>query len=133
MDKSLFIFIIIGVGSIYLVTHFVNDIQSEDDAYYNNKHQYDKYQKFDRVGRSILVVEGTDATIQKAAWNISPTKVEFFELFPNYTGMKKFVKERVKGDIIQKKLLQTLNRVEDKFISGTLNAEQAKNALNSLK
>jgi len=137
MDKSLFIFIVIGLGALYFVTHIVHDIQAEDNAYYSGeyklKHKYDQYQKVDSVGRSILAVEGTDATIQEAAWNISETKVEFFELFPNYTEMKKFVKERVRGDMIQRKLLQTLDIVEGKFISGTLDVEQAKDALNSLK
>jgi len=137
MDKSLLIFIAIGLGALYLVTHFVGDIQTEDDVYQNNaykvEHKYDQYQKVDSVGQSILAVDGVDAKIQEAAWQASATKVEFLELFPDYSEMKKFVKERVRGDMIQKKLLQTLDLVEGKFFSGALNAEQAKNMLDSLK
>jgi len=137
MDKSLFIFIVIGLGTLYFVTHFVNDIQAEDDAYYSReyklKHKYDQYQKVDSVGQSILVVYGVDAKIQEAAWQASVIKVEFLELFPNYSEMKKFVKERVRGDMIQKKLLQTLDLVEGKFFSGVFNVEQAKDMLDSLK
>jgi len=137
MDKSLLIFIAIGLGALYLVTHFVGDIQAEDDVYQNNtykvEHKYDQYQKVDSVGQSILAVDGVDAKIQEAAWQASATKVEFLELFPDYSEMKKFVKERVRGDMIQKKLLQTLDLVEGKFFSGALNAEQAKNMLDSLK
>ena len=137
MDKSLFVFISIGLATIYLVVNFVGDIQAEDDVYRNNeykiKHKYDQYQKLDSVGQAILAVDGMDTKVQEAAWQKSATKVEFLELFPNYTEMKKFVKERVRGDMLQKKLLQTLDSIEGKFISGTLNAEQAKNALDSLK
>jgi len=137
MDKSLLIFIAIGLGALYLVTHFVGDIQAEDDVYQNNtykvEHKYDQYQTVDSVGQSILAVDGVDAKIQEAAWQASATKVEFLELFPDYSEMKKFVKERVRGDMIQKKLLQTLDSVEGKFFSGALNAEQAKNMLDSLK
>lgn len=137
MDKSLFVFILIGLGALYLVTHFVGDIQAEDDVYQNNEykveHKYDQYQKVDSVGQSILSVNDADAKTQEAAWHASLVKVEFLELFPDYSEMKKFVKERVRGDAIQKKLLQTLDTVEGKFFSGALNAEQAKDALDSLK
>ena len=37
MDKSLFI--VIGLGTLYFVTHFVNDIQAEDDAYYSREYK----------------------------------------------------------------------------------------------
>ena len=137
MDKSLFVFVLIGLGAIYLLTDFIGDIQSEDDAYRNHdykvEHKYDQYQRVDSVGRSILVVNDADAKTQVDAWQISMVKVEFLELFPNYTEMKLFVKERVRGDILEKKLIQTINDVESRFFSGVINTEQAKRMLASLK
>lgn len=137
MDKSLFIFILIGAGAIYLVTNFVGDIQSEEDAYKNNtykvEHKYDKYHGVDSVGRPILIVKNANKQTQMAAWHTSVAKVEFLELFPNYIEMKQFVKERVRGDILEKKLLHTIDNVEGKFFSGFMNAEQAKRTLDSLE
>ncbi|MBA1419986.1 MAG: hypothetical protein FAF03_11155 [Epsilonproteobacteria bacterium] len=58
MDKSLMIFIAIGLGALYLVTNFIGDIQAEDDAYknsgYQQEHIYDKYQTTDSVGQDIF-------------------------------------------------------------------------------
>jgi len=137
MDKSLLIFIAIGLGAVYLVTNFIGDIQEEDDAYKNNQykveHKYDKYQKVDSIGQSILVFDNIDVKIQVSAWHASELKIEFLELFPDYVEMKKFIKDRTRGDALQAKVLNVVNKVEGKFFSGTLNAEQAKQMLDSLK
>jgi len=139
MDKSLFIFILIGLGALYLVTNFVGDIQEEEDKYHNNKGyntvepKYEQYQSVDSIGQPILVVRDVDAKTQVAAWHASMVKEEFLELFPDYTEMQKFVKDRVKGDTLQKKLLKTIHDVEGKFFSGAVNAEQAKQMLGSSK
>jgi len=137
MDKSLLIFIAIGLGALYLVTNFIGDIQAEDDAYRNKdyvvEHKYEQYQSVDSIGQPILVANDADAKTQVAAWDASIVKEEFFELFPDYTEMKKFVKERIIGDALQAKLLKTIDTVEGKFFSGTLSAEQAKQMLGSVK
>ncbi len=133
MDKSLFIFILIGLGFLYFVTNFVGDIQKEDETYQNNEyqqeHKYDQYQSVDSIGQKILNLTGADTKTQIAAWNASELKQEFLELFPDFSDMKRFVKERVRGDTLKTKLLSQINTVESKFFSGTMNAEQAKQAL----
>lgn len=137
MDKSLLIFIAIGLGALYLVTNFIGEIQAEDDAYRNKDyviaHKYDQYKSVDSIGQPMLVVNDADAKTQVAAWNASIVKEEFFELFPAYAEMKKFVKERIIGDTLQAKLLKTIDTVEGKFFSGTLSVEQAKQMLGSVK
>ena len=137
MDKSLMFFIAIGLGFLYFVTNFVGDIQAEDDAYknndYNQEHIYDAYKTVDSIGQDILDLTGADAKTQLGAWNKSMLKDEFLELFPNFDEMKIFVTDRIRGKLLQDKLTNTLNTVEDKFFSGTMGAEQAKSKLSSLK
>jgi len=137
MDKSLVIFIAVGLGALYLVINFVGDIQKEDDSYKNNQytieHQYDQYQRTDSIGRSILVFGSEDIKTQLAAWHASKIKKEFLQLFPDYTEMKKFVKERTRSDLLQHTIIQKIDEVEGKFFSGSINAEQAKQMLDSLK
>ncbi len=133
MDKSLLVFIAIGVGFLYFITNFVGEIQEEDDKYqnleYQEKHKYDQYQTVDSIGRKILDLTGSDAATQIAAWEKSGLKEEFLLLFPDFVEMKKFAKERTRGDALQAKLLKTIDDVESKYFSGTMNAEQAKRAL----
>ena len=137
MDKSLMIFIALGVGFLYFVTNFVGDIQEEDEAYqnndYNQERQYDKYKTVDSIGQGILDVTGADTKTQLAVWNSSLLKDEFTALFPDFSEMKNFISDRIRGKILQDKLTSRVNVIEDKFFSGTMNAEQAKRELSSLK
>lgn len=137
MDKSLFLFIVIGVGFLYFITHFVGDIQKEDDKYqnieYQQKHKYDQYQSTDSIGQEILDVSDADAKTQVDAWNNSKLKEEFIALFPEFYEMKKFAEERVRGEILKGKLLESIKSVESQYFSGTMNAEEAKRTFGLLK
>ena len=136
MDKSLFFFIVIGIGFLYFITNFVGDIQ-EDEKFQNEefkqKHQFDQYQSVDSIGREILDMTDTPADIQVQAWNNSKLKTEFLELFPDFSEMKIFVKERLRGEILQVKLTASIDSVESQYFSGKMNAEQAKRELSLLK
>lgn len=137
MDKSLFIFIVIGLGFLYFITTFIGDIQEEDDKYqnkgYQQEHKYDQYQSVDSIGQAILDLTGADIKTQVAAWNASQLKNEFLENFPDFSAMKTFVKERIRGDNLQIKLIKNIDNVENKYFSGTISAEQAKQMLDLLK
>lgn len=136
MDRSLLIFIAVGVGFLYFITNFVGDIQ-EDDKFqneeYKQKHQYDQYQSADSIGREILDVTDTAVDTQVQAWNSSPLKTEFLTLFPDFSAMKEFVEERVRGEDLRAKLTDAVNAAEDKYFSGSVNAEEAKRSLGTLK
>lgn len=137
MDKSLFLFIAIGIGFLYLITNFVGDIQKEDDKYqnsaYQQKHQYDQYQSVDSIGQTILDLTQVDLKRQVDAWNASILKDEFLNYFPDFSAMKTFAKERIRGEKFQVKLIKNIDRVEGKYISGEVSAEAAKRELVLLK
>jgi hypothetical protein len=136
MDKSLMIFIAIGIGFLYFITNFVGDIQQEDNlqnSEYKEKHKYDAYQTVDSIGREILDVTDASASMQAEAWNSSHLKEEFLTLFPDFSEMKIFAQERVRGTALQENLTQAIDDAEDKYFSGALDAEGAKRALSSLK
>ena len=137
MDKSLMIFIAIGMGFLYFITSFVGGIQAEDDAYrnndYNQEHIYDQYKMVDSIGQDILDLTGAQENVQIAAWNDSSLKDDFLELFPDFEEMKLFVSDRIVGEALQNKLNQKLQEVEDKFFSGSMTVEQAERELSLLK
>ncbi len=97
------------------------------------KHQYDQYQSVDSIGRDILDMTGTPIGTQVQAWNNSELKTEFLTLFPDFSEMKIFVKERVRGDALKAKLTAVIDEVESKYFSGAMDAEQAKRELGLLK
>ena len=94
---------------------------------------YDKYQTVDEVGQDILNLLGADAGTQIAAWNKSRLKEEFILLFPDFGDMKNFVRDRIRGEELTKKLLAQISSVEDRFFSGAITADQARQELSLLK
>jgi len=137
MDKSFMFFIAVGIGFLYFITNFVGDIQAEDDKYaneaYAEEHKYDAYQSVDSIGREILDLTGASASVQMEAWNSSRLKEDFLILFPDFSEMKVFVEERVRGKVLKEKLMKTIDAVETQYFSGTLNIEDAKRMLSTLK
>ena len=137
MDKSFLVFVVIGLGFLYLTVNFVGDIQEDDEKYrnkgYNQEHKYDKYKTVDGVGQEILNLLGADAKTQIAAWDESKLKDEFILLFPDFGDMKNFVNDRINGEILKTKLLAQINSIEDRFFSGSITVDQAKQELSSLK
>ena len=137
MDKSFLVFVAIGLGFLYLTVNFIGDIQEDDEKYrnkgYNQEHKYDKYKTVDGVGQEILNLLGADAKTQIAAWNESKLKDEFILLFPDFGDMKNFVNDRINGEVLKTKLLAQINSVEDRFFSGSITVDQAKQEFSSLK
>lgn len=136
MDKSFMLFILIGIAGAFFVTNFVGDLQKEDEVYrndgYNMEHAYDQYKTEDSIGRDILDVTGAPVSVQMDAWNASVLKKEFLDIFPDFSGMKTFVQERVRGNALRSKLNSTLDSVETAYFSGAMGAEDAKRKLGSL-
>jgi hypothetical protein len=136
-DKSFMAFLAVGIGFYYVVTHYVGDIQKEDEIYrsndYQDEHQYDQYYITDSIGQDIIDVTLADPATQIKVWNKSPLKKELLEIFPDFDTMKSFIQNKVRGEDLIKKLTNKVNDVEDKFFSGTMNAEQAKRALENIK
>ena len=136
MDKSLFFFVLIGMGFIYFITQFVGDIQQDEkfqSEEYKQKHQYEQYMGVDSIGREILDMTDAPMNIQADAWNQSELKREFLALFPDFSEMKIFVTERVRGELLKAKLNASIDKAESEYLSGSMNAEQAKRSLGQLK
>jgi len=131
------VFIAVGIGFFYVVTTYVGDIQKEDDRLqntgYEQEHRFDQYYTEDSIGEKILDVTLADPQTQVAAWNNSSLKKEYLELFPDFDTMRTFIKNRVRGKVLVDKLNRQIKDVEDKFFSGTIDAEAAKRTLGQLK
>jgi len=136
MDKGVIFYIAIGVIGIYFLTNFIGDIQEKDERIQNNdykeKHRFDDYDGKDSIGQEILDLTEVSPSIQIQAWNKSVLKEKYLSLFPNFSEMKRFISDRIRGKAIQAKLLHALNGVEDKFFSGEISMEKAKRILRTL-
>ena len=133
MDKGLLTFLAIGLVAIYMATNLIGDIQGDGEKERGTYKKDNQYNGVDILGDAILDVQHIDEKKQLEVWHSSEFKNEFMELFPNFDGMKRYVDSKIKGDALQKKLISTIDSIEIKFISGTLNGERSKAELESLK
>ena len=137
MDKSFFVFLVIGTVFLYVVTTFVGDLQKEDDKAYQYAQQqtgkYAKYQTVDSVGQAVIDVSKASDAMQIEVWNHSVLKDEFIRLFPNFEEMQFFIRDRIVGKGLQDKLLKLVAEVEDGVVSGAMSVKQAKIKLGLLK
>jgi len=133
MNKKFIMIVGIGLGLIYLVMHFVGNVQSSDDRFkndgYNKEHIYDAYKTVDSTGQEILDLTGADESTQVGAWNRSVLRYKFLSLFPNFIEMRHFVNDRLRGKILKDKLMEKIKIVEYKFFSGDIDTEGAKREL----
>jgi hypothetical protein len=135
LDKGLLGFIAVGAIAVYFVTGFVDKIQ-DDDGY--NKSGYieknrDKdiqYQTLNSVGDRVLDLSLINEKKQITVWNRSEIKDEFLIIFPNFLDMKEFIKERVVGDDLQKRLIETIESIEERFIAGEISVDEGKREFN---
>ena len=137
MDKAFLFYVLLGLGFIYVIIHYVGEIQAEDDKYanreYKKAHMYDGYYAIDNVGRRVLDIKNADVNKQIEVWNNTAFKNKFILLFPDFEAMKSFARERVHAEALSQKLSSEITATEDKFISGTITVDQAKEALTHLK
>lgn len=131
MNYRFIIFIVGTVGLFYFGSKVLGDLdpQGKKVSFSDKKN----FLALDTVGREIIDVRGKSKSMQMNAWNQSPLKEDFLDLFPNFIEMKYFIEERVRGDILSQKLTLLLERVESRYVSGKIDRTDAKQALGTLK
>jgi hypothetical protein len=60
-------------------------------------------------------------------------KTELLALFPDFSRMKTYIDERVRGEALKVKLVNAVNEAEGKYFSGAMDAEEVKRKLGALK
>jgi hypothetical protein len=136
MDKSFIVFVTVGIGFLYFITNFVNDIE-KDDGYptqtaMSQDDKYAKYIKYDSIGRPVLDIKGVALNVQKDVWRHSNLREDFLSFYPDYDEMKKFIKERIVGDEFQAYMLEQVSLIEKDFLMGRIDSDQAEIRLESL-
>jgi len=136
MDKTFIVYVAVGVGFLYFINTFMQDIGIDEKEYQTTnekiENSYSKYIHKDNVGEDILDVREVSAAKQIDIWNHVGLRYELVDLFPDFDTMRLFVKNSVEGEPLRTKLLKHIDKVEDEFLSGKITAEDAKKALSRL-
>ncbi len=137
MDKAFLLYVMVGLGFFYVITHYVGEIQKEDEvigkSVYAKEHKYDNSFGTDNVGRVVFDLPNANLSTQMKVWNETSFKEELLALFPSFEEMKVFIEDRVQSEALREKLLLQLAKAEDGFLSGTMNGKEVKASLSTLK
>ena len=137
MDKTFLVYVAAGAGFLYFINNFMQDINEEDPAFQTSSgmmqtEEYERYVKTDSVGEDVLDVRNIAPSKQIEIWNHVSLRKELADLFPDFETMRLFVKNSIEGEPLRSKLLKHIEQVEDDFLSGRTNAQDAKRALMKL-
>jgi hypothetical protein len=142
--KGILIFLFIVVGGYFFVMKVVDESNSYEDrtisedghtSYYRKKVE-DKDKKYhikDSLGQVVFNGAGLSLAEKKDIWSRSPLKAEMINKFPKFNLMKIFVKDRVEDADLQKAILNQIEKVQDKMMSGSINSNDAKYELGLLE
>jgi len=136
MLKGFIGLLIIGVAFAYFVFNFVGDVENDDITnHYTNvdggtiKEWEKKYYQTDDIGEQVLDFSNTPIKTAKRVWDDSPLKKEMLSEFPDFESMKEYIKTRLLPSPFQKYLLKKLNDTESSYLSGSIDANEAKSKI----
>jgi len=135
--KGILIFLIIIVGGYFVVNTVVDESKDYSDrttsedghtSYYRKKvEDKDKiHHKKDSLGQIVISAYGLSLEEKKNLWLRSPLQGEMISKFPNFSRMKRFVRDRVVNPDLQDAILKIIKNVDDQYSSGLIDTETAK-------
>ncbi|KIM04496.1 MAG: hypothetical protein KU28_10645 [Sulfurovum sp. PC08-66] len=132
--KNIIIIIALLIGAYFLVTKVVDTTEKLEDNndmhtnYYKKKvEDKDKrYHKEDSIGQTVFNGVGLSLEEKKDIWSRSPLKDEMISKFPKFDMMYMFTRNRIEDSDLRRVVDRVIKGVETKFLSGSVDANEAK-------
>lgn len=141
--QKLIIVAIVLVAAYFLVTKVVdttNSIEVEDShdlhAQYKARKVDEKDKKYhvkDSIGQTVFNGTGLTLAEKKEIWSRSPLKDEMIHYFPKFDLIKMFTRNRIEDSDLRREVNKIVKDVENKFLSGQIDANKAKYELGQIK
>jgi len=139
--KNIVIIIILLAGAYFVVTKVVDSTEELEDNndmhhnYYKKKvaSEDQKYHREDSIGQTVFVGTGLTLIEKKAIWSRSPLKDEMISYFPKFDRMYMFTRNRIEDTELRRAVDKVIKGVENKYLSGQMNANDAKYQLGLIK
>ena len=130
-DISLVKTFVVMIICMYLIISIVNnETDSNKDNKDNKDNKYKRYYRLDSMGDlKLFLPKEMNYKKKKEIFKRSLIFKEVIETFPFFTKMKKKIIKDVFDEEIKINLTKTVIDVEEKYISGIINIEIAKNKI----
>ena len=136
MDRGILVIFAIGAAFIYFALSMFNISSSTDDAKWSGsgrKSPSAQYYKKDVLGDEVLDLSSVPLAQAKTIWAASPTKERIVSKLPDFSLAKAEAGNAVSDGKFKQYLLKYLDELEGKYLGGEISADQAKEALSTLK
>ncbi len=134
MKKEILVFLGIGVIFSYLIMNFAKSTKVRDDSIGSGT-EYDEgldseklkteYVVKDALGDPTLDFSNAPMNAAKAVWRASDIRKNMLNYFPKFNLMKDYVHNRLLPSPFRKALLNKIEDVEDKYLTGKISSEEA--------
>jgi hypothetical protein len=137
MGKGLIALILVGAAFAYFVFQFVSSVEESDPTTQLSKDarkakEFAKYYKKDATGEWVLAVGTVPTSKAREIWRESPVMKKTLAFFPKFDLMKEMIMIQVEEGPFRQQLLKRLDVVQDRFLSGEIDAEKAKELIQNL-
>ena len=135
MNKTLIFVSIVLFFLISGLISFIDDLNAEVDVKHgfertDNSHKITSHYEVNQYGEEVLLLDKFNENEKKMVWEKSIFHEEMLDLFPQFEEMRVLIQERVEENgTFKERLLEHINRVENEYIAGQLDAKSAKKAL----
>jgi len=132
MKKGFMLLLLVGAGFAYFIYYFVTDVSGEDPLYKlspelrKEKELANYYKKDPVTGDWVMRVGGLSEEKAKKLWREGPILQEVLDNFPKFDLMKEIVRNQVSQSPFRQKLLRHLDNIEDRYLSGEIDAQRAR-------
>jgi len=134
MDRIFFIYLVIVVTGAFLLVDFIKDVNDDDVSMMTKEEKISKrdalYYKEDVIGDTILIIPKTmKYSKKKQILKRSPIFKEIIDSFPMFSEMEALTNEKILDEQLKKELLNIINDIQDKYLSGEIDSAKAKERL----
>ncbi len=137
MNRSMIIFVVVGIALFFGITNFVGKLKDEDDRLMNasdiQKKQDAEAYRTDVVGNAVIVASNAPIAKRIDTWKRSPLHDEYMDKFPDFSDMKLYIDDRVQDTELKDIIIRSLEKVESKYFAGGLSPIQAKEEIDNLQ
>jgi hypothetical protein len=132
MDKGLLVIVAIGAAFIYFAINIFNTSSSGDGSEWSvpdDKPQYAQYYVKDALGDDVLNFASVSLDQAKSIWPSTPTGKNITSILPDFDLARTEIDNRIVNGAFKKYLLEYLEGLKGRFLSGEINSGQAQKAL----
>jgi hypothetical protein len=137
MDKGLIVILAAGAAFIYFAMSLFNTSSSTDDSQWtdasSSKSTYSRYYKQDSVGDKVLDLNSIDTDEATKIWATAPVEQKVSDAIPDFDLAKDQASNALTDGTFKKRVLNYIHKLQNRYITGEIDADQAKKLIKKLK